>query len=241
MNIRHIATARFTVVAVAATAVLGASLTAVPANAAVSRTAARASAVADFERNAVTQVPTEVTGTALAEQLRSEALSDPTVSDGAIIDDARTSVLKVGAGYVVRSGLGGDGVDRLSSRSVVFDADGAKTGTVEYLFRADGAGGGSLDVFQDGEHRYGQSISASDADRTVHAAQNELRGANDFWQRLNSCLANQGVASWAVALIAGACAAVCFFTAGLGCAACIGAVIGFPSGVIGSCVVHANS
>lgn len=201
----------------------------------------RASEVAGFVETAEQQSPRVVIDARLRHDLMVGAAAEAAaLPAGTELDPKTTEVLAVGTGYVVRTSLQGDGVASMSSRSVVFDSPTKVAGALDYVFRADGNGGGRLDVFQDGERNWSDSISGAEADRVASHEQVGTHGAGDFWERLNSCLTNQGVASWMLALIAGACAAVCFFTAGLGCAACIGAVIGFPSGVIGACVAYAN-
>jgi hypothetical protein len=53
---------------------------------------------------------------------------------------------------------------------------------------------------------------------------------------LNRCLSNAGVPFALLGLIGAACAVACAFTAGLGCAACLGFVLGGYGGVIAACL-----
>lgn len=53
---------------------------------------------------------------------------------------------------------------------------------------------------------------------------------------VNNCLASQGIAGWSATILGAACGIACFFTAGLGCIACLAGLIGFGSGVISACV-----
>lgn len=61
-------------------------------------------------------------------------------------------------------------------------------------------------------------------------------GAKSFWSCFNSCLSSQGIASWAVAAIGIACAAICAGTAGVGCIPCIHAAGILADATIAYCV-----
>ena len=134
---------------------------------------------------------------------------------------AAPQVIDLGASYIVRSSISADGVDPLSSYSVMLDHAGALQGTMEYLLRGDGFGGGRLDVWKDGVLTHSDSITSSQAASAVSGAQMQINASPGFWSKLNSCLAGQGVSAWALALIAGACALACAVTAGAACILCI--------------------
>lgn len=59
--------------------------------------------------------------------------------------------------------------------------------------------------------------------------------AQGWWSCFNDCLASQGVAAWAIALLASICGIACAVTVGTGCFVCLGGVTFITSGVIGYC------
>lgn len=183
------------------------------------------------------RAPTPAAPSKRTNAVRAAAEEDAQTMSGGVVDRSDVVVLENGDGLIVREGLRGSGLEPFSSRSVFFDRDGHKTTTVEYAFKADGAGGGSLDVWQDHELRYSNAISKDRADAVLIAAERASKG---FWSKLNDCLSKQNVNAWALAILAGVCGAACVATAGTACAVCIGATIGFPSGVVTSCIAIAS-
>lgn len=200
----------------------------------------RASNVLDFQQSMVDHAPVPLGPSARVDALRRMALEQPATASGARIDESDVSVLAQGDGTVVRVGLNGAGVEPISSRSSFFDATGRLTSTVEFAFRADGRGGGSLQVWQNGQTRFSKSITAAETDATLRVAAQDARASKGFWAKLNDCLGKQNVNAWALALLAGVCAAACVVTVGAACAVCIGATIGFPTGVVTACIIRAN-
>ncbi|WIA99673.1 hypothetical protein [Curtobacterium sp. MCBA15_012] len=211
-----------------------------PARAEAAETTERAANVLDFQRSMVQNAPVPLGPSPRADALRSAALEQTETASGAVLDGSDVSVLAQGDGAVVRVGLRGAGVEPISSRSTFFDAHGNATSTVEFAFRADGRGGGSLQVWQDGQSRFSKSITAAETAATMRVAAQDSRASQGFWAKLNDCLAKQNVNAWALAILAGVCAAACVVTAGAACAACVGATIGFPSGVVTACIVIAS-
>ncbi len=222
----------------AAIAMIATTLSPVPAEAAAVRD--RAAEIADFEQALVQNRLDELPASEREAAVRRAALDDHRTSSGATLDGSTATVLANGSGSVVRIGLKGAGLETISSRSSFFDAAGRLTTTVEFAFRGDGEGGGSLEVWQDRELRFSKSITAAEAEKSVALAAQQSRASAGFRAKLNDCLSKQNVNAWALAILAGVCGAACIVTAGTACAVCIGASIGFPTGVVASCVVRAS-
>lgn len=226
---------------VAATSVAVVASILVPMRADAAETRERAEQIVAFEQAMTEQQPDIAPDTTFTEHLKNDASQVAQTMSGAHLDSEGTEVLQYGGQYIVRIPMTGAGVEAISSRSTFYDGSGVARGTVEYAFRADGLGGGSLDVWQDGERRFSQSISARQAEKAMASAHgDESRASQSFWSKLNACLGKQNVSAWALAILAGVCAAACVVTVGVACAACIGATIGFPSGVVGACIAIAN-
>jgi hypothetical protein len=209
----------------------------VPTSAEAAQIEQQAGQLIAFRDSMTAEAPLQATPSARTEAVRAAAEEDAQTMSGGVVDRSDVVVLENGDGLIVREGLRGSGLEPISNRAVFFDRDGRRTTTVEYAFRADGAGGGSLDVWQDHELRYSNAISKDRADAVLTAAERASKG---FWAKLNDCLSKQNVNAWALAILAGVCGAACVATAGTACAVCIGATIGFPSGVVTSCIAMAS-
>jgi hypothetical protein len=208
-----------------------------------------AAEVGSFLESAVDSAPKLAVISAEEEKsLVSAAEALISVHGGARLSDEAPKLVDVsGVGTAVRFDLVGPGLDPLSSVSVIYNTDMTVSSTIETQLTGDGKGGGRIDLWQDGIYTFGQSITAEEASSVVGEATSDrlattqkLKRTGNFFTDLNNCLAAQGIAAWALALLSAACAAVCVFTAGLGCVACIGAVLGLPVGVIAACVTWAS-
>ena len=67
--------------------------------------------------------------------------------------------------------------------------------------------------------------------QTLRGAVSPQLNIGCWWNEMNSCLASQGIAAWAVALVSVVCGVACAATLGAGCIACLGG-ISFISGTV---------
>ncbi|MDY0404030.1 hypothetical protein P5G51_000105 [Virgibacillus sp. 179-BFC.A HS] len=62
-----------------------------------------------------------------------------------------------------------------------------------------------------------------------------------FWSKFNKCLADKGVAAWAITSLSIVCGAACVGTAGAGCAACLVGAGLLTEGVVTYCLAKVVS
>lgn len=76
--------------------------------------------------------------------------------------------------------------------------------------------------------------------QTLDGAATPLFDIGCWWNQMNSCLASQGIAAWAVALVSVVCGVACAATLGAGCIACLGGISFISGAVIGYCTAYAQ-
>ncbi|MEU7061696.1 hypothetical protein [Streptomyces sp. NPDC046197] len=126
-----------------------------------------------------------------------------------------------------------------ASLNAVYDACGKLDNTLEMQLTHDDKTG-HAQVWRNGSLTNDKIIKAADLP-SAPTKEPQIAAKGFSWHKLNSCLANAGVSSWTLALIATACAAACVGTAGAACVPCITAAGGLGAGTVWFCIGKATS
>ncbi len=120
-----------------------------------------------------------------------------------------------------------------SGYSVFFDTSGKVVASGEIVLNQITEYSGRITMWQDGAKLVDTVVEDPNRPQQLEPGQAQTSFS---WNRLNSCLANAGIAAWAITAIGVACGAACAATAGIGCIICATAVSGIAGGTIGTCV-----
>ncbi len=123
-----------------------------------------------------------------------------------------------------------------SGYSVFFDASGRVVASGEIVLNQITEYSGRITMWQDGGKLVDTVVEDPSRPQQVEPGQTQ---AAFSWDKLNSCLANAGIAAWAITAIGVACGAACVATVGIGCIICATAVSGIAGTTIGTCVGQA--
>ncbi|MGN9909953.1 hypothetical protein ACTMTJ_20605 [Phytohabitans sp. LJ34] len=133
---------------------------------------------------------------------------------------------------------------RPSGLTVVYDAKGNRTAVSEQVYQTLGAESATAAMWVNGVLKRNVLVDASGAVAAAAKAPTTTDAhtlQSTFIQRLNDCLARQGVPNFIIAAIAALCTAVCVGTIGTACLACIAALGGSLGVVLDFCIQEAAS
>lgn len=123
-----------------------------------------------------------------------------------------------------------------SGYSVFFDTSGKVVASGEMILDQITEYSGRIAVWQDGTKLVDKVVEDPNRPQQVEPGQAQTAFS---WDKLNSCLANAGIAAWAITAIGVACGAACAATVGIGCIVCATAISGIAGSTIGTCVGQA--
>lgn len=123
-----------------------------------------------------------------------------------------------------------------SGYTMFFDKSGNVVARGEIVLEQITDTSGRVSMWQDGTKLLDRIVDDPNSSVNGKSGQAEIVFS---WDRLNSCLANAGIASWAITAIGIACGAACAATVGIGCIVCATAVSGIAGTTIGTCVGQA--
>jgi hypothetical protein len=95
-----------------------------------------------------------------------------------------------------------------------------------------------MKIWQDGALVRDVVVTDSDASTDQGAT---VQTAGWSFNKFKQCLNKAGVMSATIGLLGAACAVACAITAGTGCLACVAAVLGGNTGMMGTCVAYART
>ncbi|RSM69427.1 hypothetical protein DMB66_10500 [Actinoplanes sp. ATCC 53533] len=128
---------------------------------------------------------------------------------------------------------------RPSGLTVMFDAEGNRTGTSEQVYQVPSANSATVAAWVNGVLRGSVLVDASGAvtpSAKAPATTDARALQSTFYERLNNCLSAAGIPSAIITAIGIACSFICVGTVGLGCFACLGAAAGGFAAIVEFCI-----
>jgi hypothetical protein len=151
------------------------------------------------------------------------------VRSGHDIDPAAVTGYSYQGHQLVQFPLRGQSLVAPSALTLVFQ-NGSLQQPIEMVFTEHSPISGQVEIWVDGELVL---------DRTIVEDNTTVRPYLD-WDKLNDCLARQGIPAWVISGVSTACAIACAITAGTGCILCLVGVVGLSTGVVSECVEEAS-
>lgn len=160
------------------------------------------------------------------------AIQDTKIESTESIDFESVTVKETPQGtYVVNFPIDTEHETDIASTTVFLDELGKAETTYQIsLYQIDSTSG-RVQTYAGGEKTLDKVVTEPESNPNQIQPQTILD-----WGKVNQCLNNAGVASWAVAGLSVICSAACIATAGLGCIGCIAAAATVTGATAGSCV-----
>jgi hypothetical protein len=160
-----------------------------------------------------------------------------TPASGLTLDWDSALAQDVGAAETVTVPLIGTDLPQVTKVSFLATSEGMTIVEMASAMLPDGGAG--MKIWQNGVLI--RDVVVTDSEAAGSADGLNVTPAGWSFNKFKQCLNNAGVVSATISLVAAACSVACAITAGTACFACLAAILGGNSGMMGTCVAWAST